>query len=871
MGRHVVTFADLDQYLDELLAVSAGDLWPFPLLSPPRVESQLDVAAERLRISEEQVERNRGNQHGYQATSGANIPALKGSDRSAVFESVVYRRDPISGLNERRFDVGFQNDGLVASGMKTWRGKILAEFFIEYVLQPLRGLLCNSPSADLTMILGYQVIVLSHAMGCLFYPGLHSEHQVIMDQAFSQLVEPSMDRSERVYFITQLLDATKSMLQLVRCISTRAVFPRDLLESSHAYTEMKRCYSSLFPVGSSGSVASRSLLDSSPFFEDGKRAMRGHHHYLAGYCMHMVSQFRDLHYDHFLAVLPSESLRLLFGLRLITSKAQPCLNHDNPLQFYAMLEYLRQIYLHSIDPEKHPLPERVAFELKEKGSDGSDGVAVAGIKLPPTLSEIEERAAAARGSYRLRQRQERAASAGVGQSAHPQVHLVSRTSEGLSCVTLIPSPEVLKLSDVIAALNQPSPASGDTRKRVRSDTSSVHSVAPLSKALHWDGAPQRTRVMSTRSNRPESVAEEVEEPDSVLSGDDVFEPVCVADDVGMSPMPAVNSSDHPADVRGMRSAAVSGADPPLNANPSRSSPAATRVQPPRAARPAFFYDPSLIGSIRAPAVPGSASSNSSHPSSNGEPRGPPAPRPGPDPVIPSAAFNASNVRVHQSRHYGNQQNNPASGRRHATSGGPEMFNDSVSIVGFSGYPSRPRNVAYTPVNQRLWIRRCTRPSELVLKTTNISQGLIQSLRDVVARCPKLPTRQEGPQPDMAVLRQMLQDFHRDQLSVLPEGLVALFNGLDLLDGEAIAVFYTETLPNFVYAQQLRPNFLLNSSLYPTLALDLMNGVIDELPANSSLILEPGQTFDIAFEQLICVSGFVLYAFLYWVFIHLLSD
>lgn len=342
----------------------------------------------------------------------------------------------------------------------------------------------------------------------------------------------------------------------------------------------------------------------------------------------------------------------------------------------------------------------------------------------------------------------------------------------------------MQLSDVIAAINSSAPATeAETRKRNRSSVSSLQSVAPLSKILHWDGAPQRTRVMSTRSNRPESVAEG-EEPASIVAGDDVFEP---------GEESAVFSPEAPHSTAPITPASLANtpAADTISAHPvhAGTSTPATRTLPQRAARPTFFYDPSIAESSQAPgSAPSDAPNSDAEPPRRPDaepPRRPvaePPRRPNPPHVLPSAAFNASNIRTHVSRHYGNQQNNPASGRRHATSGGPEMFIDSVSLIEFSGFSSRPRNVAYTPVNQRLWIRRCTRPSELILKNTNVSQGLIQSLRDIVAQCPTINHRLEGPQPDMEILRQSLEEFHSDQLCKLPVDLEALFQGLNLLDG-----------------------------------------------------------------------------------------
>jgi hypothetical protein len=77
------------------------------------------------------VERNRGRHHGYTATAGTKIPSLVGADRSVVFESVAYRTDPLTGRRERRLDIGFLQDGLCASSIATWRGKILSEFILE--------------------------------------------------------------------------------------------------------------------------------------------------------------------------------------------------------------------------------------------------------------------------------------------------------------------------------------------------------------------------------------------------------------------------------------------------------------------------------------------------------------------------------------------------------------------------------------------------------------------------------------------------------------------------------------------------------------------------------------------------------------------
>jgi len=100
-------------------------------------------------------------------------------------------------------------------------------------------------------------------------------------------------------------------------------------------------FNCLFGHGDEGAIAVRQLLQSTVHRGFEQRAFRSHVLYLASCCMYRVAQFPALEYDGFLAGLPDEFLQLLFGLQLISSKAQPYHSSamDDRLSFYSMLEF----------------------------------------------------------------------------------------------------------------------------------------------------------------------------------------------------------------------------------------------------------------------------------------------------------------------------------------------------------------------------------------------------------------------------------------------------------------------------------------------------------------------------------------------------
>jgi hypothetical protein len=337
--------------------------------------------------------------------------------------------------------------------------------------------------------------------------------------------------------------------------------------------------------------------------------------------------------------------------------------------------------------------------------------------------------------------------------------------------------DVLRLSEVIQLLNGLS-SSSESRKRARSSTSSVGSIAQASKVLSWAGGPARNRVLSSRRTSIASVFETVpeqradEEAATAIEDNDVFfNEENPAGPQAMTPSDAANDAGD--DVNMVAAESPAAADGPVSSR-----------LPPRAARPRVFFAPSESSE-------GSNNGDRRRPGRPNRPGGPGRPgRPGPagpgapfplPPMPPSASFNASNIRTHFSRHYGNQANDPSRGRRHPVSGGAEMFDDAQSLIRFSGFPSHPRNVAHTPVSHRLWISRDVRPSELCLKTTIISQSLIQNLRGIVADTPRGRTHLEGEQPDMELLRLSLTEFHERQYSTVDFPVEQLFAQTNFAD------------------------------------------------------------------------------------------
>jgi len=101
--------------------------------------------------------------------------------------------------------------------------------------------------------------------------------------------------------------------------------------------------------------------------------------------------------------------------------------------------------LHSEDPVKHPLPEKITLEGIKSGS-----AALTGAFLPETLKELEGRANEARGEYRAQQRRMRAeAASGMenvlienSESSHGKVYLVTPGPRGYECAALVPTREL---------------------------------------------------------------------------------------------------------------------------------------------------------------------------------------------------------------------------------------------------------------------------------------------------------------------------------------------------------------------------------------------------------------------------------------------
>jgi hypothetical protein len=168
--------------------------------------------------------------------------------------------------------------------------------------------------------------------------------------------------------------------------------------------------------------------------------------FLASSSMLIVAQFADLEYDNFLSSLPDRTQRLLFGLQLCTSHAEPpsLRGFDDSVVFYHMLAYRRALCLHSMDPSAHPLPSKVtASSVLDSGSS-----APADMVLPPSFDELEKLASAARGRYLAQQRESEKAAATCSASVpagSPRVYLLSQNGEDFSVAELVPSRELFFL------------------------------------------------------------------------------------------------------------------------------------------------------------------------------------------------------------------------------------------------------------------------------------------------------------------------------------------------------------------------------------------------------------------------------------------
>lgn len=215
-------------------------------------------------------------------------------------------------------------------------------------------------------------------------------------------------------------------------------------------------FAELFPHSDPGAVALRRIMEDPVVFSAlDVTPIRSHTHFIASWCMQQVANFRQLDYSGFLASQPESALKLLFGLKLITSRAQPrglTMTADH-VTFYSMLDYRYRLYLHFKDPTAAKKPQ--PFVTRAARDDMSDARVDAPklLRVPKTLQAVKKTADAARGAYRARLKKAREeAAASTAASSVPSVgrnamggpvvaYLVTRGRLGLRCVTLQSSRE----------------------------------------------------------------------------------------------------------------------------------------------------------------------------------------------------------------------------------------------------------------------------------------------------------------------------------------------------------------------------------------------------------------------------------------------
>ena len=79
-----------------------------------------------------------------------------------------------------------------------------------------------------------------HAAFVLFFPDMHQSASTVLEQSLVRLVDPTSEQAALVHFFTRLIEATISMLRVVRLMSTQDKFPKDLLFTSHVFVDMKK-------------------------------------------------------------------------------------------------------------------------------------------------------------------------------------------------------------------------------------------------------------------------------------------------------------------------------------------------------------------------------------------------------------------------------------------------------------------------------------------------------------------------------------------------------------------------------------------------------------------------------------------------------
>lgn len=100
-------------------------------------------------------------------------------------------------------------------------------------------MLCDSPSSNLCVRLGYYCSVMCHAAMLMFFPKLHSDVYMVLERSLAKLTDPTMDQVALISFYQTLVDATLGLMRVVRLMSTKKEFPLDVLLTSHVYVDVR--------------------------------------------------------------------------------------------------------------------------------------------------------------------------------------------------------------------------------------------------------------------------------------------------------------------------------------------------------------------------------------------------------------------------------------------------------------------------------------------------------------------------------------------------------------------------------------------------------------------------------------------------------
>ncbi|CBY23936.1 unnamed protein product [Oikopleura dioica] len=318
---------------------------------------------------------------GRGATSNAGFSAVSeetsGQSPDEVFNELISMSDPVTGNNVDDLNCALIRDALTAFSRPALVAKLFAEALITIPMESLVTAIDACSTTEDYLKVGYEIITCWYVVTTAYNPAQATNVYEIAQFFCNRLAEPTFDHEDIKRYLRGLILCTKGILQCIRVMATKKEFTVEELKQVHAVQNLLSTSSSLFGGHPTQGQQFRNYVTTLNKIRWTSIHPTTHFVHILRCIFSRVQDVETSGLDERIEQLPSETAKLLFGLKLLRANRRVAFKGNDLLDALSILEYRYKLEMHNRDSKNICPPKKICTQTSNRT-----------VKMLPTLTEV---------------------------------------------------------------------------------------------------------------------------------------------------------------------------------------------------------------------------------------------------------------------------------------------------------------------------------------------------------------------------------------------------------------------------------------------------------------------------------------------------